>query len=109
MVGYQACEGGDVETGTETREAQFSEAGIKDKAVEAVRTAAVSNPKIACVVFALLLIVGIHWFLALLPTLLFWFVLVPGAAICILYFLGIQIPSAISDRLPAALGGTAGA
>mmetsp|Transcript_43512 Transcript_43512/g.102212 ORF Transcript_43512/g.102212 Transcript_43512/m.102212 type:complete len:112 (-) Transcript_43512:65-400(-) len=108
MVGYQSIESGEVdEEGQQEREASYSDAGFRSRAMNTLSAAATSNPKIACASLAVFLLFGIHWFLAILPTLIFWFVLVPGGILAALYFLGIQLPEVVSSRLPTALGGTA--
>ncbi len=109
MVGYQSCENGEVdEEAQQEREAQFSSADFKSRTMSAISAAATSYPKLACLLFGVLLLFGVHWFLAILPTLIFWLVLVPGGIVAVLYFFGIQLPNYITSRLPASLGGTAG-
>mmetsp|Transcript_37851 Transcript_37851/g.76562 ORF Transcript_37851/g.76562 Transcript_37851/m.76562 type:complete len:112 (-) Transcript_37851:36-371(-) len=110
MVGYQSGEGDVDEEAQQEREAQFSSADFKSRTLSAMSSAASDNPKAACLLLAVMLLFGVHWFLAILPTLLFWLVLVPGCIVAVLYFLGIhvQLPEVVASRLPAVLGGTAG-
>mmetsp|Transcript_13750 Transcript_13750/g.21476 ORF Transcript_13750/g.21476 Transcript_13750/m.21476 type:complete len:113 (+) Transcript_13750:45-383(+) len=109
MAGYQSVEDGVVDQGEhETRESHFSDLSLKDQAIASLKVAATEYPRAACVVATIVIILGVHWFFSLLPVLMFWFVLVPGCLVVGLYFLQqyVPLPTFITDRMPAAMGGT---
>merc|ERR1712216_128119 len=108
-TGYQAVEAASVPYDEEggVREAQFSEAGVKDKLLDQC-SAALNHPKFACIFASLVALIIFHYFTLWLPTLIFWFLLVPAAGVGAVYFLmqsGV-VPAAISDKVPSWLGGT---
>mmetsp|Transcript_50107 Transcript_50107/g.80868 ORF Transcript_50107/g.80868 Transcript_50107/m.80868 type:complete len:115 (+) Transcript_50107:23-367(+) len=112
-MSYQQVDGASVpysdeEGGAGVREAQFSEAGIKDKVIEQARLAAQNHPKFVCLFLAILALIIFHYFTLWLPTLIFWFILIPGACVGALYFLmqSGMVPAVLTDKVPSWLGGT---
>uniref|UniRef100_A0A7S0DX91 Uncharacterized protein n=1 Tax=Hanusia phi TaxID=3032 RepID=A0A7S0DX91_9CRYP len=96
MSGYQIA---DDEESDYVREGQFSESSLKDKLLETFRSGMGSHPKIVCLTTFILLLLIIHWFLAILPTLIFWLILLTGGLLALKYFSN-YLPEAIRQRIP---------
>ncbi|EKX49501.1 hypothetical protein GUITHDRAFT_105025 [Guillardia theta CCMP2712] len=96
MSGYQIA---DDEESDYVREGQFSESSLKDKLLETFRSGMGSHPKIVCLTIFILLVLIIHWFLAILPSLIFWLILLSGGLLALKYSAN-YLPDVIRERIP---------
>ena len=51
--------------------------------IEQARLAAQNHPKFVCLFLAILALIIFHYFTLWLPTLIFWFILIPGMRVCL--------------------------
>mmetsp|Transcript_30511 Transcript_30511/g.59595 ORF Transcript_30511/g.59595 Transcript_30511/m.59595 type:complete len:101 (+) Transcript_30511:30-332(+) len=78
MVGYQAVDDDIEEAEAEIREAEAGQGTLRERAVHTMSTFAYNHPKGAVLVLLICLYMVCHIAFLWLPTILFWFVLVPG-------------------------------